>query len=216
MHLLRQLLYRLAASLTAFQERGFQAGFTELGRTVLRIFYQKSEHIILACELSERKTSPVNPKLGLVISRVKSPDEIACLGSMADPNDMARFHKMLDHGSIAFIAYLDKQSAGYCWISEEIDPGVNRVQPPLRPGDACVHDLFVSPTYRRQGIGHALVSHRLRYLSDHGYSRAIAAVRKDNIPALKVDEKTGYTHIGEMSHTRVLFWDRFIYNLSSA
>jgi GNAT superfamily N-acetyltransferase len=215
MRLLRQLLYRLIASLRVFQEKGLRAGFLELGQTVRRIFYQRSEHIVIANVLSDQ-VFLLDPKPGLVIRQMTTREEIAKLSQIANVADMARFYRMFDGGSIAFIASQNDHPVGYCWISKEVDRGVNPVQPPLRPGDACVHDLFVSPAHRGQGIGQALVSHRLRFLREHGYKRAIAAVLKDNIPALKVDERTGYTHIGEMSHVRILFWNSFHHNVPEA
>jgi len=213
--MLRQLLYRLIISLRTFRKKGLRAGFAELGRTISRIFYQRAEFIVIARALLEQ-IPPAASKQGLVIRRATTREEIASLSPIADMIDMARFHKMFDHGSFAFIAFQNDQPVGYCWVSEEVDRNVTRVQPPLHPGDACVHDLFVSPAHRGRRIGRALVSHRLRFLREHGYKRALAVVRRDNVPALKVDKKTGYTNIGEMSHTRILFWDSFRYNIPDA
>jgi len=211
MQLLRGLLYRLRRSLRVFREKGPRAGVTELWRTILRVFCQRTDYVVVAHTLSEKIPSP-NPKPGLTIRQVRDREELATLNRIADEEDRARFYRLLDHGSIAFIASQDSRPVGYCWISEEIDMRVHRVQPPLSPGDAYVHDLFVAPTHRRQGIGGALVSHRLRFLRDHGCERVIAIVLKDNVPALKVDSKTGYTHVGEMTHTRILLWDLFAYH----
>ena len=52
-----------------------------------------------------------------------------------------------------------------------------------------------------------LVAHRLHFLRQQGYKRALVIVIKDNVPALKVEEKLGYTNIGDMHHTRLLLWD---------
>lgn len=215
MRLSRPLLYRLISTLRAFQKKGLWAGSAELGRTVLRIFYQRGEYIIIAHTLSGQIPPPA-PKPGLVVRQVNTRDEIANLSSIAEPVDMARFYKMFDHGSIAFIAFQNGQSVGCCWISQEVDRRVNRVQFPLGPGDACVHDLFVSPAHRGQGLGKSLILHRLRFLREHGYRRALGVVLKDNVPALKINKKAEYEHIGEMSHTRILFWDSFYYNMFDA
>jgi GNAT superfamily N-acetyltransferase len=215
MYLFKQLLYRLAISLRMFQEKGLRAGFVELGHALLRIFYQRGEYIVIINVLSDQIPLP-DTKPGLVIRQVTTLEELASLRPITDSADMARFYRMFEHGSIAFIALHNEMPVGCCWISAEIDRRANRVQPPLRPGDACVHDLFVSPEYRSEGIGRTLIAHRLRFLREHGYKRAIGAVLKDNAPALKVNQKTGHIHIGEMSHTRILFWDSFNYNLPDA
>jgi GNAT superfamily N-acetyltransferase len=215
-HLWKQLFYHLVDSIRTFKEKGVPAGLVTLGRTMARIFYRRDEYVIVANVLSERVPFP-NLRSGLVIRQVTTREEIASLGSIADlANDMERFYKMFDNGSVGFIAWQSDRAVGCCWLSQKIYPSMIRVQVPLRPGDACAHNLFVSPTHRGQGIGQALVSHRLQFLREHGYKRAIAAVLKDNIPALKVDTKTGYTPIGDMTHTRVLFWDLYKYDTPEA
>lgn len=213
MHLLRQFLYQLAASLKALWEKGLSPGTAELGRTLLRIFYQRSEYVVIANELSHQVFRP-SPNPGLVIRQLTRREEISEIGQIVGLVDMARFYQMFDRGSIVFIACQDGQIAGCCWVSERVDQNVNRVQPPLQPGDACVHDLFVSPAYRSQGIGRALISQRLKFLQELGYKRAIGAVLKGNAPAFKINEKTGHIHIGEMSHTRILFWDLFRFDIA--
>jgi len=216
MHLLKQLFYYLIDSVRTFQEEGVRAGLERLGQTIARVFYQRAEYIIVANVLSGQAPLP-NPGVGLTIRQVTTSEEIAKLSSIPDlANNMERFYRMFDNGSIGFIAFQNDQAVGCAWISQKIDPSMIRVQVPLRPGDACVHNLFVSPTHRGQGIGQALVSHRLQFLREHGYKRAIAAVLKDNIPALKVDKKTGYTPIGEMTHTRILSWDLYKYDIPGA
>jgi GNAT superfamily N-acetyltransferase len=212
MYLLRQLLYRLAGTLRACQERGWRAGFVELGQIVGRIFYQRAEYVIMANELSSQVLLP-DPKPDLTIRQVTVWEEIASLSQIADSVDVVRFHEMFDNGSIVFVAFQDGRPAGYCWISQEIHRSVNRAQPPLRSGDACVHDLFVSPEYRGRGVGKALILYRLWFLCEHGYDRAIAVVVQDNVAALELDKKTGYSCIGRMTHTRVLFWDYCHYDL---
>lgn len=208
MNLLKQLSYRLAMSLKLLQKKGLWVGLAELAQVLLRVFYKRGEYIIIARLLSEQISMP-EPRPGLVIRQVTTREELGSLRPIMDLADMARFYKMFDQGSIAFVALQNEMPIGCCWISTKIDRSVNRVQPPLGPGDACVHDLFVSPEYRNAGIGRTLIAHRLRFLREQGYQRAIVAVLKDNAPALTVNKKTGHIHIGEMSHTRILFWDHF-------
>ncbi len=207
MHLAKQLLYQLLASLRTFQEQGLRAGLVALGQTILRIFYQQSEYIVIANVLSGRVIQ-LNPEPDLVIRQIPDREEIAKLSQIANQADVARFYEMFDRGSIAFGAFQNDQIVGCCWASQKTQ-SVNRVQPPLRPGDACVHDLFVSPEHRGQKIGRTLISHRLHFLRERGYKRAVGAILKGNAPAFKINEITGHTHISEMSHTRILFWDFF-------
>jgi GNAT superfamily N-acetyltransferase len=210
MHLLSQLLYRLITALKVFRENGLRAGFVELGQTIWRIFYQRAEYTAMAKELS-RQAYPAAGEPDLIIRRATTREEILALSSIADLADMARFQRMFDQGSVVLIALRGGQAVGYGWISHRIDRRTNRLQPPLRPGDACLHDLFVSPAHRGQGIAQALVARRLQFLREEGYKRSIIAVAQGNAPALRVAEKAGYRPVGEMSHTRLLFWDRLTY-----
>ena len=186
------------------------AGLVELRKIIFRVFYQRDEYIVIQYELSQQSVQ-LDSNSDLDIRQVTESKELASLRQMADENDMVRFQNLFNRGSIAFIAFRDDQPAGYCWVSEKLDKAVHRVQAPLQAGDAYVHDLFVSPAYRRHGIGKALISYRLHFLKANEYKRAVAIVLKNNAPALSVDKKVGYIHAGELVHTRVLFSDRFAY-----
>ena len=213
-YLLEQLFYRTIQTFNTFREKGLRAGFTELGQTGARIFYQRASYVILANMLSECETTAELPP-GLVIRQIASLEDIACLRSIADSADIARFHKLFNTGSIGFVAFENDQAVGCCWTSQEVNQNVNRVQAALhlRPGDAYGHDLFTSPMHRRRGIGKALATHRLQFLHERGYNRAVGGVSKDNAPALKLNKAIGYKPIGEVNHTRILFWDRFTCNV---
>ena len=91
---------------------------------------------------------------------------------------------------------------------------MNRVQAALHPrtGDAYVHDLFTSPMHRGKGIGKALAAYQLQLLRECGCNRAVEGVAKDDTPALRIYETIGYKPIGEINHTRILFWNRFKWN----
>ena len=103
-YLLEQLFYRTTESLNTFREKGMRAGFTELGRTGARIFYQRASYVILANALAECKAGS-EPLPGLVIRRIASLEDIACLHSIAEPADMARFRKLFNAGSIGSVAF---------------------------------------------------------------------------------------------------------------
>jgi ribosomal protein S18 acetylase RimI-like enzyme len=213
-YLLKQFLYRVDDSLDRFKEEGIRVGLAQLGRTSARMLHQRADYVVMANTLAEFATRP-EPRSGLVIRQAATPEEIAKLSPIADSADIARFYKLIENGSTAFAAYHNDQVVGYCWASGRIDQSVNRVQAALRlrPGDAYTHDLFISPSYRGRGLGRSLLSHCLRYLGKCGYKRTVAAVQKDNIPSLKLTKKIGYEIIGELHHTRTLFWDHFECNV---
>lgn len=211
MHLLRQLVCRLAMLGSVFRKNGLRAGLAELTRTVSHVLYRRGDYIVMANNLTVELVLP-HPQPGLVIRGVTAREELADLSALVDLVDLSRFYRMFERGSHAFIAWQNDQPVGYAWASQVVDRSVHGVQPPLRAGDACLHDLYVSPTHRRQGIGQALIVHRLQFLRDRGCQRAIIAVERDNVPAMKANGKTGYTAVGEISHARFLFWERLTYS----
>jgi GNAT superfamily N-acetyltransferase len=194
-------------------ERGLSGGFLELGCRISKFFYRHGDYHILAYALGDEDFKP-DARADLVIRPIDHRENIAMLSPLADSVDMARFYMMFEHGSICFCAFQNDQIVGYGWASREIDRAANRVQSQLGPGDACLHDLFVSPKHRGCRIGEALVAHRLRFLQEHGFKRGIWAVSKGNYPALSMNNRLGCMYIGDMSHTRILLWDSFRYHLS--
>lgn len=214
MRLMKLLPYRISGMVRRFQKEGFWKGLTSLTRLIVFIFYEHSEYVVITHTLSDEHLTCFD-RSDLSIRQITSHEEITEFDAFVDPVDMVRFNEMLDRGSICFSASKSGEVVGCAWVSQEVDKTVNRVQPPVSPGDACSHDLFISPKHRGQGIGEALIRHRLLFMREQGYKRMIGAVRKDNEPALKVNKKTGHVRIGEMSHRRLLFWDWFRYDIAN-
>ncbi len=60
---------------------------------------------------------------------------------------------MFKRGSICPPALLKDQIVGCTWISQEVYRSVNRVQPPLREGDACVQDVLFPQDVEVKALG---------------------------------------------------------------
>jgi L-amino acid N-acyltransferase YncA len=185
-----------------------RAGLHLAGQTLGRVFYQRAEYLVLSCALSEFVPT------GRSECGASSTGDLAQLAMLASSADRARFDKMFSSGSMVFIAYVDGQVVGYCWASQEIDAGINRAGAALglraASGDVYTHDLFIAPGHRNQGWGARLLSDCLQSLRQAGYKRAVAAVEPANAPSLKVIKRLGYVTTGELRHTRILLWDRFV------
>lgn len=212
MRMLKLLPYRLAVPLRRFREEGLVAGVLSLGQLVTRICYTHSEYVIAANMLSDKINWPA-VRSGLTIHQIRAREEIADLSAIAESVDMARFYKMFKHGSICFCGFRNGEIVGYWWVSQEVERRVNPIQPPLGPGDACIHDGFISAKHRGEGIAESLAYHCLRFLSERGYKRAIEATEKTNSVMQRVEKKTGFIIIGEMLHTRILFWESLRYKI---
>lgn len=213
MRLLKMLFYQLVDTFQTFRAKGWRAGLTRLVKTIRRVFYSRDEFIVLAKALFPADPPP-DPLPGLIVRRLITQTEVASLEPLAGATDMVRFQRMFKLGAVVFGAFLEGQVIGWGWLTDKIDPQTNRVQAPLRPGDACLYDLFVAPAFRKQGIAQRLVASRLQFLSAHGYQRSVITCSKDNPAALKVAQRAGYLKIGESCHTRFLFWDRYEYKPS--
>lgn len=210
MRLLNSLWYQLIDAFKTLQAKGWRAGIIQLAQTGQRVIYNQDEFIVLAKTLFPADTPP-DPLPSLTVRRLTTQAELNLMAPLAGVTDMARFQRMFELGAVVFGAFLEDQVIGWGWLTDKIDPQTNRVQAPLKPGDACLYDLFVASDFRERGIAQRLVASRLQYLRDHGYQRSVITCSKDNPAALKVAQRAGYVSIGESRHTRLLFWDRYKY-----
>lgn len=213
MRLLKSLVYQLIDSFEIFQKQGLWAGLIKLSQIGFRIFYSRDEGIVLAKVVSGSEFI-IEPLPDLVVQQIKTREELALLRPLAGATNSARFYRMFETGAVVFSACYQGQIVGWGWLTDRVDLQTNRVQAPLRPGDACLYDLFVAPTHRGRGIAQRLVAARLQFLHKQGYKRSIITCTKNDLPALKVAERANYQNIGQSSHTRFLFWDHFEYKPS--
>lgn len=63
-------------------------------------------------------------------------------------------------------------------------------------GEADVMNIAVDANYRKQGIGHQLISSLQRYLTDNQVHSLTLEVRPSNDPALRLYETCGFVQIG--------------------
>ena len=62
---------------------------------------------------------------------------------------------------------------------------------------ACTENIFVMPQWRRKGLGSCLIGRGLSYLARHGAKTALLEVRVNNIKALDIYKRMGYTIVKE-------------------
>ncbi len=56
-----------------------------------------------------------------------------------------------------------------------------------------IHDFFVSPKFRKQGVGEFLLTKIENYAKEMGFCKINLEVRNDNLKAQKLYEKLGYS-----------------------
>lgn len=63
-------------------------------------------------------------------------------------------------------------------------------------GEASLDTLTVSPAFRRQGVGRALLTHALRALAAEGAGCCFLEVREHNAPAISLYQSLGFAAVG--------------------
>ena len=74
----------------------------------------------------------------------------------------------------------------------------------LTPEEGYLEDSYCAPSARGRGIHGKMNSYRIKKIYDSGRSRVIAIVQDSNIPALKVQSKSGLEEIGTFYHGYIL------------
>jgi ribosomal protein S18 acetylase RimI-like enzyme len=84
-----------------------------------------------------------------------------------------------------FVAEIEGEYAGHCWLGQQTDFFTRRVDP-------WVFDLSVVPKFRGQGVARKLHEAVVEYLKEQGYERIGLQVMAHNESAALMYEKLGY------------------------
>lgn len=74
---------------------------------------------------------------------------------------------------------------------------------PSQPQIAHCHGLFVRPTHRGQGLGHALKRDQMNMLRELGYDYATCTVDAANDRQRAVLEKAGWRHLQNIPNSKL-------------
>lgn len=214
-NLVKHLYSNLTETFKIAKEKSVWSGVLRFGQLFKLMLIKKVDMFIIAYDLSSKiRTPDIEDDLSIypitTFEHMVSLNEVVGL-SEYKPDCINLLHKIFSNGGYGFIAFQNYIPIGCCWASETTPSSLFPVQVPSKPGDICVHTLFVSRLTRGKKYGKALASYRLWFLQKKDYKRAIAIVNKNNLAALKVNMKIGYVTIGEVSGLRLLFWSRLRY-----
>lgn len=96
-----------------------------------------------------------------------------------------------------FVAVIEEKTpAGYISVGETVNPPVG-----LPMG--TILDFWVTPEYRRRGIGSRLLDHTIEYVRSQGYSHASLLVSSTNREALRLYERRGF-YVDRLTMAKVL------------
>ncbi len=93
--------------------------------------------------------------------------------------------KLLTHeGGVGFVAVCDGEIAAYGGMICVLDEGQ-------------ITNIATHPSYRRKGLGRAVVDALCAYACDNGLAEIFLEVRRSNVPATDLYTKCGFEVIGE-------------------
>lgn len=95
------------------------------------------------------------------------------------------FQKLLQNGATCgYIAYHNEQPIGFILAQLAID-------------QADILTFCVIPEYRRCGVGYILLTQLQEFLSKQGVKELHLEVGEDNIPAINLYHRCGFTQVGK-------------------
>lgn len=87
------------------------------------------------------------------------------------------------------------------WVSlHKMGMVVERKQEYLAPNEGYLEDSYCDPVARGRGLHSRMNNYRIKKIYEAGKNRVIAIVQDGNIPAMKVQLKSGFEEIGHFYH----------------
>ena len=83
----------------------------------------------------------------------------------------------------------------YGFIAEDNGKSVGFVTLTCGLDDADIEDVFVVPSYRRQGIADGLIERALTLAKNSGAKKVLLEVRASNLSAINLYKKHGFTNL---------------------
>jgi GNAT superfamily N-acetyltransferase len=209
---LSRRLANLAAhwrDLPAEARRAWQLGGMREVKEVLadrsvHLVYRRARMVVIAQPLDGVRETPI--PAGVTIALASAAD-IDRLGEMIGARDLRLFRARHRAGRVCLIAWRAGRPIGYTWFSDRVGPDVTVCPLPLPPHAAYLYDLYVVPAERSSGVGSALVSARLRYARDRGFTEGWRMIAIGNRASLRTVDKTsgaGTRVVGEMRYLKLL------------
>jgi RimJ/RimL family protein N-acetyltransferase len=190
---------------------GLKSSLALITSDIARLPLRHLKFVIAARSLTD-PFPDIKPGIELFI-RPFSQDDLDLVRQIDRPSEARLCAQRLAQGHIGLIAFFKDQPAGYAWGSTDIHTRLERVHPPLTPGDVLCTDSYTSPTFRGKGIQTALTLARFHLFRELGYCRAICTIEERNKPSLAVwQRKLNSQVIGYIDFRRIGPWYRIRYS----
>ena len=99
------------------------------------------------------------------------------------------FYSRLKNNEYCFVTLKNDKIIGYVWVTKMPDKNLDGFEVILFKEEMCLHNLYILPGYRREGIATTLVLYVINYLNQFGCKYLIALVDKENVASLKLFKK---------------------------
>lgn len=103
--------------------------------------------------------------------------------------------------------YTDDDCIGYLWLSTRSSYKINPINRKMTIPDAYVWKVFVSPKYRREGVGTELLKQTVRIAHNDGYNSLSAFVAANNFPSRYLFEKVGFNPETEHRYLQIIDYE---------
>ena len=115
----------------------------------------------------------------------------------ADLPELLLFYIDTDNPSREFLANLFSESTTYAWLIDGQPNTLAAVWYTFVANEASLIDISVVPSYRRKGLGRAILAQSLQKLINHGMKYCYLEVRRSNLGAKLLYEQFGFVEVGE-------------------
>lgn len=189
--------------LTQFKQYGFKNSINRVFKKLLRYIGIKIECYIyykqeIEIHLIERVN--INPKY--IIRKLQYNDYMFSKGLQFDDFKLAIFKKRFEDKFYEAFGVYDNDKLIYStWIStKDVEISVNTLGLELEEDEALLLDIITHPEYRRQGLHNFMNIFCLERIMELNKTKAVVLVLKENIPARKSQERSGFIKSKIITH----------------
>ena len=107
---------------------------------------------------------------------------------------------ILDNNKVVYFTWISWKFMNY--------PSIFKKRELLKDSEALLEDSFCHPKYRGKGYHSKMNFFRLKKIQEAGKTSVLVLVLKENIPALKVQRKSGFRIIKKISFFKIGKWSK--------
>jgi GNAT superfamily N-acetyltransferase len=160
--------------------------------------------VLWAMDLTGEMTSPVLPRITTTFGEVHN-GSLESLAKAMDLRDPKPIRQRLRSGRRCFAGWVEDQIAVYGWVSERPECiGELEREIQIQAGEAYIWDCVTLPTYRRQRLYSALLSHIVVALRSEGVRRVWIGSSLPNPPSIRGFVNAGFQPVIALTYVRLL------------